>query len=181
MDYWLALLTPQSEEAIEEHLFACDACGARLRDVIALGDALRTLARSGALSVVVTDRLLTRATDNGARVREYAPPPGGSVQCTVSADDDLLIARLAMDVTTASRIDVSWCDAQGIERQRMADIPIVPETGAVICQQSITWAKASPSASMTARLLEVADDGGERLLGEYTFHHTRTIPGPATW
>jgi hypothetical protein len=63
----------------------------------------------------------------------------------------------------------------------MADIPIVPETGAVICQQSITWAKASPSASMTARLLEVADDGGERLLGEYTFHHTRTIPGPATW
>jgi hypothetical protein len=30
---------------------------------------------------------------------------------------------------------------------------------------------------MIARLLAVDDEGDERLLGEYTFHHTRTIPG----
>jgi hypothetical protein len=122
-----------------------------------------------------------RAAGAGAHVRAYAPPPGGSVQCTVSADDDLLVARLALDLSTASRVDLSWCDAQGIEQQRMSDIPIVPDTRAVLCQQSIVWAKASPSASMTARLLEVADDGRERLLGEFTFHHTRTIPGPPGW
>ena len=34
---------------------------------------------------------------------------------------------------------------------------------------------------MIARLLAVDADGAERLLGEYTFHHTRTIPGPAGW
>ena len=34
---------------------------------------------------------------------------------------------------------------------------------------------------MIARLLAVGADGGERLLGEYTFHHTRTIPGPPSW
>jgi hypothetical protein len=34
---------------------------------------------------------------------------------------------------------------------------------------------------MTARLLAVSDDGKERLLGEYTFQHTRTIPGPPGW
>jgi hypothetical protein len=181
MDYWLALLTAEGEDVVEEHIFACDACGDRLRRVIALGDTLRTLARSGALTVVVTDRLLEQAANAGARVREYAPPPGGSVQCTVSADDDLLVARLALDVNTASRVDLSWCSAQGIEQQRMTDIPIVPGADAVLCQQSVIWAKASPSASMTARLFEVADDGGERLLGEYTFHHTRTIPGPPGW
>jgi hypothetical protein len=99
----------------------------------------------------------------------------------VAADDDLLVARLALDVTTASRVDVSWCDPRGIEHQRMADIPIPAETGSVICQQSITWAKASPSATMIARVLGVDEKGDERLLGEFTFHHTRTIPGPPGW
>ena len=46
---------------------------------------------------------------------------------------------------------------------------------------SITYAKAAPSETMIARLLGVGEAGEERLLGEYTFHHTRTIPGPAAW
>ena len=81
----------------------------------------------------------------------------------------------------ASRVDLSWSDLRGIEHQRMTDIPVRPEAGAVICQQSITWAKASPSATMVARLLGIDDKGDERLLGEYTFHHTRTIPGAPGW
>jgi hypothetical protein len=99
----------------------------------------------------------------------------------VTADDDLLVARLALDLTTASRVDLSWCDPQGVEHQRMGDIPIHAEAGSVICQQSIAWAKASPSATMIARLLAVGEKGDEQLLGEYTFHHTRTIPGPPGW
>jgi hypothetical protein len=99
----------------------------------------------------------------------------------VAADDDLLVARLAADLTKASRVDVSWCDQRGIEHQRMPDIPIRAEAGSVICQQSITWAKASPSATMIARLLAVDEKGDERVLGEFTFHHTRTIPGPPGW
>jgi len=95
----------------------------------------------------------------------------------VSADDDLLVARLAADLTTAARVDLSLCDPRGVEHQRIADIPVRTETGAVVCQQSITWAKASPSATMIARLLAVGEKGDERLIGEYTFHHTRTIPG----
>ena len=181
MDYWLATLPPLEEEAVEEHLLTCDRCGDRLRDTIALAEGLRTLARSGSLVVVVSDRFVRRAREAGQRVREYAPPRGGSIQCTVAADDDLLVARLALDVTTASRVDVSWCDLRGIEHQRMADVPIRAETGSVICQQSITWAKASPSATMIARVLGVDEKGDERLLGEFTFHHTRTIPGPPGW
>jgi PAS domain S-box-containing protein len=34
---------------------------------------------------------------------------------------------------------------------------------------------------MTARLLAVEADGTERLVGEYIFNHTRTIPGPPGW
>jgi hypothetical protein len=181
MDYWLGALPSATEETVEQHLMTCDGCGDRLREVIALAEGLRTLARSGSLQVVVTDQFVKHAAETGLRVREYAPPSGESVPCTVAADDDLLVARLAVDLTTASRVDLSWCDPRGNELQRLSDIPIRAEAGSVICQQSITWAKASPSATMIARLVAVDEKGKERLLGEYTFHHTRTIPGPPGW
>lgn len=181
MDYWLASLPAAEEQAVEEHLMTCDSCGDRLRDAIALAEGLRTLARSGTLQVVISDRFVTHAAETGLRVRQYAPAIGEGVQCTVSADDDLLVARLAADLSTASRVDLSWCDPRGVEHQRLADIPVRSDAGSVICQQSISWAKASPTATMIARLLAVDDTGGERVLGEYAFHHTRTIPGPPGW
>ena len=76
MDYWLAALPSATEEAVEEHLFTCDACGDRLREAIALADGLRTLARSGSLQVVVSDQFVKHAAETGQRVREYAPPRG---------------------------------------------------------------------------------------------------------
>lgn len=181
MDYWLAALPSPVQDDVEQHLMTCDWCGDRLRAVIALAEGLRALARSGSLQVVISDQFLEHAAGTGLRIREYAPPRGQSIQCTVAADDDLLVARLTADLTTASRVDLSWCDPRGIERQRMSDIPMRADAGSVICQQSIAWAKASPTATMIARLLAVDDSGDERVLGEYTFHHTRTIPGPPGW
>jgi hypothetical protein len=181
MDYWLAALPAEAGDAVEQHLMTCDGCGDRLREVIGLAEGLRALARSGSLTVVVSDWFVAHAAETGLRVREYAPSPGESIQCTVAGDDDLLVARLAADLTLVSRVDLSWCDPRGIEHQRMNDIPISAEAGSVIWQQSITWAKASPSATMIARLLAVDEKGDERLLGEYTFHHTRTIAGPPGW
>jgi anti-sigma factor RsiW len=181
MDYWLGALAAADEDSVEQHLMTCDECGDRLRDIIVLADSLRVLARSGSLQVIISDQLLEQAAATGLRIREYAVRPNESIQCTVAADDDLLVARLAVDVSAASRIDLSWCDSGGVERQRMADIPVGADAGSVLCQQSITWAKASPTTSLTARLLAVDEHGVEQLLGEYTFHHTRTIPGPAGW
>lgn len=180
-DYWLGLLRGDAEEAVELHLFGCDACGSRLREVIALAEGVRDLARGGTLRMVVSDTFLHRAAADGRRVREYAVPAGGSVQCTVTAEDDLLIARLSADLSGARRVDVSFCDEHGVEHTRLADIPIRPGAGSVICQESIAFAKAAPSFTMIARLLGVDDAGHETLLGEYTFHHTRSLPGPPGW
>lgn len=181
MDYWLGVQSSEAEESVEEHLMTCDACGNGLREVIALAEGLRSLAKSGSLQVVISDRFVKHAAETGLRVREYAPPSGEGVQCTVAATDDLLVARLAADLTTASRVDLSWCDPEGVELWRMSDIPVRPDAGDIICQQSITWAKASPTTSMVARLLAIDAEGDEHVLGEFTFHHTRTIPGPPGW
>ena len=96
-DYWLAALAKPEEESVEEHLLECDRCGARLREVIALAEGLRQVAREGSLRMVVSDVFLKRAAEGGLHVREYAPPPGGRVECTVTAEDDILIGRMAAD------------------------------------------------------------------------------------
>jgi hypothetical protein len=119
--------------------------------------------------------------EDGLRIREYALPAGGGVQCTVTAEDDFLIGRLAANLTGAKRVDLYLCDERGVEQMRMADIPIPQEASGVVYQESITWAKAMPTSKMIARLVTFDESGGERLLGEYTFNHTRSMPGPGAW
>src|SRR5688572_21529311 len=147
-DYWLAALAASDEEAVEEHLLGCDRCGARLRELIALAEGVRSLAREGCLRMVVSDAFLQCAAEEGLRVREYAPPAGGSVQCTVTADDDLLIGRLAANLSGATRVDLCFCDDSGIEQHRLADIPVRPGASSVVYQESITFAKAAPTSTI---------------------------------
>jgi hypothetical protein len=177
-DYWLAVLPGDDEESVEQHLFNCDTCGERLREVVALAEGLRHLAREGSLRMVVSDAFLKRASEEGLRIRQYAPPSGGSVNCTVTAEDDILIGRLAADLSGTARVDLCLCDESGAERFRLADIPVHAGAGSVAYQESITFAKAAPSYRMIARLVALDEAGRERLLGEYTFNHTRSLPGP---
>src|SRR5690349_2320629 len=97
--YWLAALDDPDEEAVEEHLFECDKCGERLRELIALVQGVRELARSGSLRMIVTETFLKSSAEDGLRIRQYAPAAGGSVECTVTAEDDILIARLAANLS----------------------------------------------------------------------------------
>lgn len=180
-DYWLAVLPQPEEAAVDEHLLGCDQCGTRLREVIALADGLRNLARQGSLRMVVSDAFLASAAEDGLRVREYTPPPGGSVECTVTAEDDLLIGRLAANFRGAKRVDLSICDENGIELLRFPDIPLHPEARSIAFQESIAFAKAAPDYKTLVRLFTFDEAGAERLLSEYRFNHTRSLPGPGTW
>lgn len=180
-DYWLELLRGAEEEAIEEHLLDCDDCGQRLREVIALAGGVRNLAREGSLRMIVSDVFLQRAAEGGLRVRQYLVPPGGSVECTVTAEDDILIGRVAAKLAGASRVDVCICDEQGIEQQRMADIPVHSGATSIAFHESIRFLKAAPSMKMIMRLVAFDDNGSEHTLGEYTFNHTRSLPGPGAW
>jgi len=177
-DYWLALVPGVDEEAVEQHLLACDHCGARLREVISLVEGIRALAREGSLRMIVSDTFLERAAAAGLRLREYSPAPGGSVVCTVTAEDDLLIARLSADLQGAGRVDLCLCDGDGVEQRRSSDIPFRPGSGVVVFQESMAFAKAAPTSTMIVRLVAPGEAEGERLLGEYTFNHTRSLPGP---
>jgi len=180
-DYWLAALDGSDEEAVEEHLFECDKCGGQLRQLIALAEGVRELARSGSLRMIVSDAFLKSAAEDGLRIREYAAAAGGSVECTVTAEDDILIGRLAANLSNVRRIDLCICNDAGIEQGRLHDIPFQPGASSVICQESITFAKAAPTHRLIFRLVSVDETGDDHPLGEYTFNHTRSLPGPGEW
>jgi hypothetical protein len=81
-------------------------------------------------------------------------------------------------LSEAKRIDLCLCDEHGVEQFRLPDIPVDPEAGSVIYQESITFAKTLPTTTLIARLVGLDENDDERLLGEYTFNHTRSLPGP---
>lgn len=177
-DYWLGALAQSEEDAVEEHLLGCDGCGARLREVIALAGNLRDLVSEGSLRMVVSDAYLKRVAEEGLRIREYIPPDGGVVECTVTAEDDILIGRLAANLGGAKQVDLCICDERGKEQIRLPDIPFQPGADSIAYQEPINLAKAMGSGKMIVRLVTFDESGGERLAGEYTFNHTRSLPGP---
>ena len=169
--YWLGELDAAAEQRAEEHLLACEECGARLEEAIALSNGIRDLARAGNLRVVISDAFLDRLEREGFRIRQYAPPRGGKVDCTVTPNDDLLIGRLGgADLKECPQVDLSLCDVSGTERLRLPDVPFHTARGQIIFNEPINRAKAMGANVLVVRMLAV-DKDGERLLGEYTFDH----------
>jgi hypothetical protein len=107
--------------------------------------------------------------------------PRKQVECTVTAEDDILIGRIATNLAGAKLVDISICDERGIEQQRLPDIPVHSGATNIAFHESISFLKAAPSMKMIMRLVSLDDKGSEQVLGEYTFNHTRSLPGPGDW
>lgn len=170
--YWFGELPVPEDEQVEEHLFACDVCGARLRALAALGEGVRRLAGEGEVPLVVTPSFLEAASRAGLRTREYSVPPGGRVDCTVTPEDDLLVGRMSADFRGVTRLD-ALVEVAGQVVQRIEDVPVSPDARELILLQAMPAARALGRVEMHIRL--VAREGGlDRVLGDYTFDHTPT-------
>lgn len=169
--YWLGELEPDSAEQVEEHYLGCAQCSQRLEAAAALAGGIRDLARRSGVNMVVDDGFVSRLREEGRQVREYRLTPNGSVNCTVTPEDDFVVGRLEAPLAGVQRIDMvsrfSFTDAD----QRQEDIPFVADSGVVVVSPSIDALRAMPSSTMRIRLLAV-DNQGERIIGEYTFNHT---------
>ena len=175
VDYWFGDLDGPDLDRVEEHMLECDACGSVLRSLVATGDGVRRLAREGAFGVVVSPAFLETASRQGLRVREYRVPAGGRVDCTVTAEDDLLVSYLEGDFRGVSRLDLVVQVEDGPEH-RVFDLPISPSSPELIVAQAMPALRALPSATMRMRLL-AREGEGDRLVGEYTFAHTASATG----
>lgn len=171
--YRLGELEPDGEARIEEHYLGCSACAGRLEWLTALAREVPALTRESRMSLIVNDRFVRKLSEDGVRVREYRVPCNGSVNCTVTPEDDWVVARLEAPLGQAKRVDVIYLDDDGGVRQE--DVPFIAESGAVVFSTRIDALRALPSTVLRVRLVAV-DEGGERPLGDYTFNHTRYVP-----
>ena len=177
LGYWLSDAASAAEvDAVDEHLMQCDACGETLDELVALGDGVRAAFRAGALASVTTAAFVQRLGAQGVRLREYRVSAGGSVECSVAPDDDLLVSRLEVALGGVRRLDavVTSSLAPGVEH-RLEDVPFDAGTGEVIWLPKIAAVKLEPANTLQVTLLSV-EKGGAREVGRYAFHH-RPWPG----
>lgn len=170
-DYWL---TQRDEDAVELHLFECAQCTEALEWIARFAKGVQEVVRRGNLGVVLTPEFLARLAQEGLRVRTYAPPANGAVQCTVTSADDLLMGRLKTDLSSVSRLDLLVCGANDELLVRLEDLPFRPTAASeVVLNQPMDWARASGPAVRVMKLVGV-ENGADRQLAQYTFNHYPT-------
>lgn len=170
LSYWLGELDAARELRLEEHLFACADCTARLRAIVDLGAAIRRETLRGDFGYVVPEPLMRRMKQAGLRVREYTLEPGGSVDCTVTRDDDLVASYLHAPLRDVRRLDV-LIDNSAAGKQRLNDVAFDPAAGRLALVPSVSFLRTLGHAQQRVWLVAV-DGADERVIADYTFNHS---------
>ena len=168
-DHWLGDTELGDEAEIEEHVFACDTCAERLQWIHEAGAALVAFARQGVLPITGTTALLNRFSRDGLNVRHYRLLPGQTVQCTVRATDDFLVAHLVVEHESSAPLDLAVEDDQGQQLARIPNVTIDRRHGEVVSIYPARIALDGPSVGMQLRLLSQVDD---REVASYLLQHS---------
>jgi hypothetical protein len=169
--YWLGELDPAAESELEEHLFRCAPCSARLRGLVQIGEGIRRATIDGNLYGVVTASFVKRLQEAGFSIREYRMQPGGSVLCTVTPEDDLVVAHLHVSLRDVQQLDVLYHDVTTGTHQRMKDVAFDPASDEVVLLPNVAQLRQLGTAIARAELVAV-ENTAERVIGVYTFNHT---------
>ena len=167
-EYWAHDLAPDGEAAVEEHLFTCATCSARLETLSALGTGVAALARQGRIAGIISRALLNQLQHEGVRVRYYSVSPGETIPCAVFPGDDLVVLSMRVDLTGVESVNLQVTGPDDRPLGQAQDVP-VPSSGA-----DVLWAtpgaavRAMPSTRLQLTLLA---PGRSAALGEYVLEH----------
>ena len=170
-DYWTTDLSPDDVERIEAHVFTCAACTELLAEADQLRRRIGDVARSGGFQAIITDSLLNQLARDGVRVRAYAMDAGGSVQCAVWDEDEILVTRLRADFSGVTAVDTVMRLDTGEEWGRASDIPVPEGSREVIMALPAELVRRAPEVPIRLTLRSSAASADERPLAEYTFDH----------
>lgn len=169
--YWLGELPANLEAELEDHYFGCAHCSRQLGGLVTLAAGVRAAVQDGEVSMVVSAPFVDAMKQAGLRLREYRLEPGGSVNCTIRADDDAVVSRVRAPLAGVGRLDVVSTQGAGTPEVRLADVPFDAMTGEVLIIPSAAWLKTMPAFTMRMHLIAVGD-AGDRPIADYTFNHT---------
>lgn len=171
IEYWLGELPLPETERIDEHIVQCGQCAARLGEIVALSQAIRDVFRKGDILVILTPNFLERLISRGIQVRQYRCPLNGSVACTVTPEDELLVGRFEVPLAGVTRLDILSRRSCDDAEHRLSDIPFDAQSNEIVVAPSLARMQRLPSHDHLVRLVAVEGET-ERVLGEYTLHHT---------
>jgi hypothetical protein len=169
--YWLGELEGAREAELEDHVFGCESCSARLRHVMQLGDGVKRVTRTGSVHAVLTAEFIRRLQGSGVRVREYRLHPGGSVNCTIAPEDDLVVAHLHAPLAGVHRLDLVIDDVTSGVHWRAEDVAFDPAADEVVMSPNVAELRQLGVTTQRVQLLAVEREN-ERVIGEYTFNHS---------
>src|SRR4029453_2306518 len=104
--YWMGEVEEKDEAVLEQHLGGCPHCSRRLEGLAALAAGVRAVVKDGKVGMVVTAAFVEAMKRTGLTLREYRLDPGGSVNCTITEDDDAVVSRLRAPLAGVKRLDV---------------------------------------------------------------------------
>ena len=175
LDYWARDLADGDEtDRVEEHLFACGDCSARLHRLAALGTGLATLARQGRVSGIVSRALLNRMQRDGIHVRMYSLVPGETVPCAVFPGDDLVVAALRADFSGVDAVTLSVTGPGHSPSGDIDDVPVSGPDGEVLWATPAAVVRQMPSMRLQLTLASATAPRAE--LGRYVLDHSASTP-----
>jgi hypothetical protein len=169
VDYWSGGLPPQQSDALEEHVFSCAACAARLESVAAMAAALTSLARRGRVSGIISRATLNQLQRDGVRVRLYSLFPGDVVPCAVFPDDDLVVTALRGDFAGVDAVTLAVTGAPTLSGMVIDDVPISAAEGELLWATPGALIRQLPASRVT--LTVTAGPENRRRIGEYVLDH----------
>jgi DNA-binding response OmpR family regulator len=93
------------------------------------------------------------------------------VNCTVTPQDDLVVARLQATLRDVQRLDLLFDDSTSGARWRFEDVVFDPAADEVVLANNMAELRRLPVTTQRVQLLAV-EPGIERVIGDYTFNHT---------
>ena len=170
VDYWSGGLPPQQSEAIEEHVFSCAGCAARLEALASLAAGITSLARHGRFSGIISRAMLNQLQRDGVRVRVYSLLPGDVVPCAVFPDDDLVVTSMRGDFAGVDTVTLSVTGSTPLAGIVLDDVPVPPAEGELLWATAGSLIREMPTSRVM--LTVTAGRTNTRQIGEYVLDHS---------
>ncbi len=137
---------------------------------MSLAQGVHRVFAEGLVNTFISDTFVAQLLERRVRVREYRVPHNGSVNCSVTPEDDILVGRLEAPLEGVSRVDASISRSLADAEHWLHDVPFDAVRGEVVIAPKLVALRELPTHDMHIRLL--AWDGESRHeIGHYTFHH----------
>jgi hypothetical protein len=163
---WSGELSPEAADALEAHLFSCDACAEASERLGRLVAGLRAF-----IPPILSHAHRDRLAAGGLRVRHTPVDAGVDTDAHFTADVDLLVHVLRGDLSRADRVDVEVLDQQGTPRFHFEHVPFDSRTGEVLvaCQRHYENMEDMPGDPVFH--VHAFEGGQRRQVGSYFIRH----------